>query len=70
MNIAKVRNSAAFVNYVKPEMEMVEMDIEGVLCASFTAGGPDDETGLGEPDRPIGGGGIKGSAYNPRTKRR
>jgi hypothetical protein len=34
MNIAKVKNSADFVNYVKPGMEMVEMDIEGVLCAS------------------------------------
>ena len=34
MNIAKVKNSADFVNYVKPEMEMVEMDIEGVLCTS------------------------------------
>ena len=69
MNIAKVKNSADFVNYVKPEMEMVEMDIEGVLCASFTAGGEDDPT-LGQPDRPAGGGGISGSAYKPRTKRR
>jgi hypothetical protein len=34
MNIAKVKNSADFVNYVKPGLEMVEMDIEGVLCAS------------------------------------
>ena len=34
MNITKVRNSAAIVNYTKPGLEMVEMDIEGVLCAS------------------------------------
>ena len=31
MNIAKVRNSAAIVNYVKPGVEMVEMEIEGSL---------------------------------------
>jgi len=38
MNIAKVRNSAAFVNYVKPELEMVEMEVEGslLLTASDT----------------------------------
>jgi hypothetical protein len=34
MNIAKVRNSAAIVNYVKPGLEMVEMETEGVLCGS------------------------------------
>ena len=31
MNIAKVKNSADFVNYVKPRMEMVEIEIEGSL---------------------------------------
>ena len=31
MNIAKVKNSAAIVNYVKPELEMVEIEIEGSL---------------------------------------
>jgi len=31
MNITKVRNSAAIVNYVKPGMEMVEMETEGSL---------------------------------------
>ena len=34
MNIAKVRNSAAIVNYVKPGMEIVEMEVESVLCTS------------------------------------
>ena len=34
MNIVKVMNSAAFVNYVKPGLEMVEMETEGVLCTS------------------------------------
>ena len=31
MNIAKVKNSADFVNYVKPELEMVEIEAEGSL---------------------------------------
>ena len=31
MNIAKVKNSAAIVNYVKPGIEMVEIEIEGSL---------------------------------------
>jgi hypothetical protein len=31
MNITKVRNSAAIVNYVKPGLEMVEMETEGSL---------------------------------------
>jgi hypothetical protein len=69
MNIAKVKNSADFVNYVKPGMEMVEMEIESVLCVSLTAGFDDEVPGAGEPDRPIGGGGIKGSASKPRTRR-
>ena len=33
MNIAKVKNSAAIVNYVKPELEMVEMEVEGSILA-------------------------------------
>ena len=69
MNIAKVRNSADFVNYVKPGMEMVEMDIEGVLCNSFTIGAPEDPD-LGKPAQPGGGGGISGSTSKPRTRRR
>ena len=69
MNIAKVCNSADFVNYVKPGMEMLEMEVEGVLCNSFTAGLPDDPD-LGKPVQPGGGGGISGSAYKPRTRRR
>ena len=37
MNIAKVKNSAAIVNYVKPGLEMVDLEIEGVLCSSDPA---------------------------------
>jgi hypothetical protein len=39
MNIAKVKNSAAIVNYTKPGLEMVEMETEGGLL--LTASGPD-----------------------------
>ena len=40
MNIAKVKNSAAIVNYVKPGIEMVEIEIEGslLLTTSNTQG--------------------------------
>jgi hypothetical protein len=31
MNIPKVCNSAEFVNYVKPELEMLEFETEGSL---------------------------------------
>ena len=40
MNIAKVKNSAAFVNYVKPGMEMVDLEIEGSLL--LTASDPSE----------------------------
>ena len=36
MNIAKVKNSADFVNYVKPGMEMVEMEVEGAILNNST----------------------------------
>jgi len=41
MNIAKVCNSADFVNYVKPELEMVDLEIEGSLL--LTASGNETE---------------------------
>jgi hypothetical protein len=31
------RNSAKIVNYVKPGLEMVDLEIEGVLCSSDPA---------------------------------
>jgi len=38
MNMLKVRNSASFVNYIKPELEMVDLEVEGslLLTASDT----------------------------------
>ena len=52
MNIAKVRNSADFVNYVKPGMEMVEMEVESVLCTSTS---PSNVTISGRPNSFAGG---------------
>ena len=37
MNIAKVRNSAAFVNYTKPTLGLIELEAEGSLL--LTASG-------------------------------
>jgi len=45
MNIAKVKNSADFVNYVKPGLEMVDLEIEGSLL--LTASGPGDSVRFG-----------------------
>ena len=76
MNIAKVKNSAAFVNYVKPGLEMVEMETEGVLCGSGggTSGpmpglpqtGPSEGSTIGGNGQ---GGGGAFSARNPRIRR-
>jgi len=70
MNIAKVKNSAAIVNYVKPGLEMVDLEIEAaILSKSITTGdGPDPDAG--KPVQPGGGGGASGSTYRPRTIRR
>jgi hypothetical protein len=45
MNISKVCNSAEFVNYVKPELEVLELEIEGSLL--LTASGGDDSVRFG-----------------------
>jgi len=69
MNISKVKNSAEFVNYIKPEMEMVEMEIESVLCMSFTSGGDGPEEGDGGPAQPEGGGGVESRSSRSRIRR-
>jgi len=38
MNIPKVCNSAEFVNYVKPEVTMIEMEVEGSLLLTTSGG--------------------------------
>ena len=69
MNITKVRNSAAIVNYVKPGLEMVEMEIESVLCISFSTGTDDTDPNAGKPAGTGGGGGVEGRSSRVRTKR-
>ena len=39
MNIEKVCNSAAIVNYVKPGLEMVDLEIESSLLLTASGGG-------------------------------
>ena len=57
MNIAKVKNSAAIVNYVKPGLEMVEMEIEGSLLLTASGGGttPTNVTISSRPNSFAGG---------------
>ena len=68
MNIQKLRKTAPNVNYIKPQLEMLEMDVEGVLCNSFTTGYPDDPN-AGKPGETVGGGGIVGRSSKVRTRR-
>jgi hypothetical protein len=68
MNIAKVKNSADFVNYVKPGLEMVEMEVEGaILGMSF-------DTNLDNPGdnwtpETENGGSLSGRSGRARVKR-
>ena len=68
MNIAKVSKTAAFVNYVKPGMEMVEMEVEGaILNNSFNADlgqGGNNQTPETEND-----GSLSGRSGRARMKR-
>ena len=62
MNIPKVCNSAEFVNYVKPEVTMIEMEMEGCLLAGSGGGtgsgtAPGVTTGGQNTGSTIGGGG-------------
>jgi hypothetical protein len=52
MNIQKVSKTASIVNYIKPELEMVEMETEGVLCTSTP---PSNVTISGRPNSFAGG---------------
>ena len=67
MNIPKVCNSADFVNYVKPEVLLIEMEIEGNLLLTTSGLNFDDkDPELDGPD--LGGGGDFRSS-RPRLKR-
>ena len=73
MNIAKVRNSADFVNYVKPGLEMVEMETENSLLTQSGGSGGGLWTGDTPPNSdpaggdPLGGGELKSS--RPKIRR-
>ena len=69
MNIAKVSKTAAFVNYVKPELEMLEMEVEGaILGMSFTGdfGGNDGTNTIPETEND---GSLAGRSKRARVKR-
>jgi len=69
MNITKVKNLTANVNYVKPGMEMVEMETEGslLLTASFT--GTIGEKGDNQVPETINDGSLSGRSGRARMKR-
>jgi hypothetical protein len=57
MNMLKVCNSAEFVNYVKPEVTMIEMEVEGSLLLTAS----DEPTGGGPAPGMSAGNGGSGS---------
>jgi hypothetical protein len=67
MNMLKVCNSTEFVNYVKPEVAMIEMEIEGNLL--LTASGLDFDQKDPELEGPGDGGGGDFRRSRPRVKR-
>jgi hypothetical protein len=70
MNMLKVCNSADFVNYVKPQLEMVDLEVENSL---LTKSGGGFWTGDEPPTSdPAGGEGIGGSelrSSRPKIRR-
>ena len=71
MNIEKVCISADFVNYVKPQLEMVDLEVENNLLMTASGGGLG--TG-GEPptSEPGGGDGVGGTdlrSSRPKIRR-
>jgi len=69
MNTQNVMKMTTIVNYVKPELELIEMEAEGslLLTASgdFSTGGG----GGGEPGGSEGGGGVELRSSKPRITR-
>jgi len=69
MNIEKVCNSADFVNYVKPEVSLIEMEVESsILVQSGEGTAPGMGAGGEDNGSTIGGGGNNtgGGLYNRR----
>ena len=74
MNMQNARKMTSNVNYVKPELEMLEMVVEGaILTFSTGPGGDEPPTKPGDPGAPGGiggGGGMDLSSSRPKVKRR
>ena len=71
MNIEKVCISAAFVNYVKPELEMVDLEVENSLLLTASGGGF-GTGGEGPTSDPGGGdsaGGSELKSSRPKIRR-
>jgi hypothetical protein len=71
MNIEKVRNSAAFVNYVKPQLEMVDLEVENSLLLTASGGGfgTGGEDPSSDPDGGKGAGGTDLKSSRPKIRR-
>ena len=69
----KVCNSAEFVNYVKPEVAMIEMEIEGNLLLTTSSGlAPGLDQNDDDGNKLPGGGNNTGgglSVSRPRVRR-
>ena len=60
MNIAKVRNSAAIVNYTKPTLGLIELEAEGSLL--LTASGDPGSVRFGGSVSGAGGNAVPGAS--------
>jgi len=71
MNISKVRNSAGFVNYIKPQLEMVELEVENNLLTTGSGGGfwTGDEGPTSDPGGGEGIGGTDLRSSRPKIRR-
>jgi len=76
MNIQKSSKTASIVNYIKPGLEMVEMETEGSLLLTASGGGaPGMGAGGGDEGSTIGDNGTQYpggdfSVSKPRVRRR
>jgi hypothetical protein len=73
MNIAKVSKTADFVNYVKPGLEMVEMETENSLLLTASGGGNNsfttDPNANPDAGKVAGGGGLPEGPGGLRSSR-
>jgi hypothetical protein len=69
MNIAKVSKTTAFVNYVKPGMEMVDLETEGSLLLTASFIGTIGEKGDNQVPETINDGSLSGRSGRARMKR-